>query len=307
MSWTDAALPENARGYLAYLEVQRGVSRATLNSYARDLEQLEEYLQGHGLTLAEAQKLQKKNVRGYLAWLHAQGLHKSSMARKLSSLRGFFQYLQKKSLVNSDPVQGIKNPKQGQHQPRSLNVDQAVALMQASKQPTPAGLRDAALAELLYGSGLRISEALNLDVQDLDLAQCWVRVSGKGGKERFVPVGEASKQKLQAYLEQRSFFDPKASQNALFLGQRGKRLQRRQANRILDKLARTAGLPQRLAPHMLRHSCATHMLEAGADMRSIQELLGHSRLSTTQRYTHLNLRELFAAYDQAHPKALKKK
>lgn len=307
MSWTATGLPEIVQAYLAFLEVQLGSSPATLQAYARDLGQLEQYLQSQGLSLGQAQLLQKKHIRGFLAHLHRQGLHKSSIARKLSAVRGLFLHMQKKGLLKENPVQGLQNPKLGKHQPRVLNIDQVMAVLQAGVEPGPTGLRDLALAELLYGSGLRISEALGLEVQDLDLAQGWVRVLGKGRKQRLAPISTMSRQRLQAYLDQRGYFDPQEKSRALFLGQRGKKLQRRQANRILDKMARLAGLPQRVAPHMFRHSFATHMLEAGADLRAIQEILGHSRLSTTQRYTHLNLRELFAVYDQSHPRAVKKK
>ncbi|MFP4391618.1 MAG: tyrosine recombinase XerC [Desulfohalobiaceae bacterium] len=303
MSWTVEDLPEPAQAYLAFLEVQKGASRATIQAYARDLLQLEAYLQSQGVSLQQPEGVQKEHVRGYLAGLHLQGLNKSSAARKLSALRGFFRHQQKKGLLQVDPVHGLQNPKQGKHQPRVLNMDQVLALLQSEIEPSPVGLRDLALAELLYGSGLRISEALALEVQDLDLAQGWVRVMGKGRKQRLVPLSQASVQRLQAYLQQRRSLDPQEQNRALFLGKRGKRLQRRQANRILEGLARIAGLPQTVAPHALRHTFATHMLEAGADLRAIQELLGHSRLSTTQRYTHLNLRELFAAYDQAHPRS----
>ncbi|MFP4629879.1 MAG: tyrosine recombinase XerC [Desulfohalobiaceae bacterium] len=303
MSWTAEDLPESAQAYLAFLEVQKGVSEATLRAYGLDLAQLEEYLQSRDQSLGNPSGIQKDHMRGYLASLHLQGLDKSSMARKLSALRGFFRFQQKKGQLQADPLQGLQNPKQGRHQPRVLNVDQVLALLEAKIEPSPVGLRDQALAELLYGSGLRVSEALALDLQDLDLAQGWVRVLGKGNKERLVPLGRASARRLQAYLQQRRSFDPQEKSQALFLGNRGGRLQRRQANRILERLARLAGLPQPVAPHTLRHSFATHMLEAGADLRTIQELLGHSRLSTTQKYTHLNLRELFAAYDQAHPRS----
>ncbi len=303
MSWTAEDLPESAQAYLAFLELQKGVSEATLRAYGLDLAQLEEYLQSRDQSLGNPSGIQKDHMRGYLASLHLQGLDKSSMARKLSALRGFFRFQQKKGQLQADPLQGLQNPKQGRHQPRVLNVDQVLALLEAKIEPSPVGLRDQALAELLYGSGLRVSEALALDLQDLDLAQGWVRVLGKGNKERLVPLGRASARRLQAYLQQRRSFDPQEKSQALFLGNRGGRLQRRQANRILERLARLAGLPQPVAPHTLRHSFATHMLEAGADLRTIQELLGHSRLSTTQKYTHLNLRELFAAYDQAHPRS----
>jgi integrase/recombinase XerC len=226
------------------------------------------------------------------------------MGRKLSALRSFFSFCRKMRLVaGPDPMADLPNPKQPRPRPRVLNVDQAVAVMEADTDPDPKGLRNLALGELLYGSGLRISEALGLDVDDMDLGGRVARVTGKGAKTRLVPLTSNSVKRLERYLEQRPAFKPALSETAVFLGARGKRLQRREANRILSALAASAGLPQKISPHMLRHSFATHLLQSGADMRSVQELLGHARLSTTQRYTHLSLDEIAQAYDQSHPRA----
>jgi len=198
---------------------------------------------------------------------------------------------------------GIRNPKQEKRHPQVLNVDQAISVMEVALEPDPEGLRDIALAEVLYGSGLRISEAIGLDLNDLDSDV--IRVLGKGSKERIVPLSEAAMVRIRRYLEQRhAFIKDDYSEQALFLSVRaGKRLDRRQANRIIAKLGRLAGLPKDLHPHMLRHSFATHMLEAGADLRSVQELLGHENLTTTQRYTHLDMQHVMQVYDQAHPRA----
>jgi integrase/recombinase XerC len=178
-----------------------------------------------------------------------------------------------------------------------------MALLDAKITPDPEGLRDLALAELLYGSGLRISEALSLNVEDLDRTGESLPIRGKGNKERLAVLTPASRTRLNRYMEQRGAFEPKQGEPALFLGARGKRLDRRQAARILEKLAALAGLPQHVHPHMLRHSFASHMLQGGADLRGVQELLGHERLSTTQRYTHLDLQHVMRVYDSCHPKA----
>jgi integrase/recombinase XerC len=292
--------------FLAYLDVQKRASAATLEAYARDLGQLEAFLSEQGLSLASPQEVKRAHIVRYLGRLHRDRMSKKSMARKLSSGRAFFRFCLRKGLVASDPLLGLSNPKQEQHHPRVLNVDQMLSLLEASLDPDPKGARDLALAELLYGSGLRISEALQLDVHDVEPGEGLVKVTGKGSKERIVPMTEAGQTRLRSYLRQRSAFVRDPGQPALFLGQRGGRLQRRQANRILEHLSRLAGLPQHVHPHALRHSFATHLLEAGADLRTVQELLGHAQLSTTQRYTHLTLQRLMQTYDRAHPKARKK-
>lgn len=304
-------LPEPAAGFLATLAVQKGYSPATLAAYGEDLHQFETYLRAHGQSLAAPQDVTREQVRGFLAELHRCRTAKTSMGRKLSTLRGLFRYLRRKKTVIGDPMAGVSNPKPEKRTPRALNVDQAIALVTPhpgahSADGTKEACRDLALAELLYGSGLRVSEAVGLDLDDIDLAQGIVRVYGKGSKERIDPLSDASRERMREYLQRRSEFCPALTERALFLGSRGARLNRRQAARIIDTLAKEAGLPQHAHPHMLRHSFATHLLESGADLRSVQELLGHARLTTTQRYTHLELARLMQVYDQAHPRAVEK-
>ena len=289
--------------FLTHLDVQKGYSPATIDAYGNDLLQFQHLLQARGMTFETPEKISKTHIMTFLADLHRQGVGKSSVARKLSSLRGFFGYLILQKVISQNPCAGVHNPKQPKPQPAFLNVDQALALMETQVESGPKGLRDLALAELLYGSGLRISEALDLNVSDFDPAQFAIRIVGKGNKERVAPLTGISIKRLSAYLERRGFFTPLPTEPALFLGMRGKRLQRRQANRIIDTLSAKAGLPQHISPHALRHSFATHLLSAGADLRSVQELLGHARLSTTQRYTHLQMEELMRIYDSAHPRA----
>ncbi|WP_126381249.1 tyrosine recombinase XerC [Desulfovibrio ferrophilus] len=285
------------------MDVEKGYSPATVAAYARDLEQFQGYLESRELTLDNPGAITRSHVRGFMADLHRQRTAKSSVARKLSSLRSLFKYLAKSGLVASNPVAGVKNPKQEQRHPKALNVDQALALMVAGVPDGPRGLRDLALAEVLYGSGLRVSEALGLDLDDVDLNSSVVRVMGKGSKERVSPLSDAGRERLRTYMAERGEFTASVTEKALFLGDKGARLQRRQANRILERLAKLAGLPEHVHPHMLRHSFATHLLESGADLRSVQELLGHERLTTTQRYTHLTLDKLMRVYDNAHPKS----
>ncbi len=306
MSSTDAkhpAIPDSVTAFLGHMAVEKGYSEATLAAYERDLIQFQIFLSTRKATLARPNALTRDHVRGYLADLHRKGVKKSSMARKLSSLRSFFKFLMAKGFATSNPVAGVSNPKQEIRHPKALNVDQALALMETGVEFGPEGLRDLALAELLYGAGLRISEALDLDLNDFDPDSGVLRVMGKGSKERLAPMGRVAVHCVSRYLDQRHAFEPAPSEQALFLGVRGGRLNRRQANRILEKMAALAGLPQGISPHTLRHSFATHMLESGADLRSVQELLGHERLSTTQRYTHLNMARLVQVYDKAHPRA----
>lgn len=308
------ALPDMAEMYIGHLAVEKGYSDATVEAYARDLHQFESYLQQHGGTLDAPQDITRHMVQGFLADLHRLRMNKTSMGRKLSALRGLFRYLAKKKFITVIPTDGLRNPKTDTRHPKALNVDQTFAVLDERKQQTAESTRhrghareqltrDLALAELLYGSGLRISEALDLDIADIDPASGVVRVMGKGSKERMVPLSDTAKTALQAWLRQREALDASGREPALFLGARGGRLNRRQAARIIEDLCKRVGLPQAVSPHGLRHSFATHLLEAGADMRSVQELLGHARLTTTQRYTHLNLARLVEVYDKAHPKA----
>lgn len=294
---------ELVRGFLAFLSVEKGYSEATIRAYETDLEQFQSYLKAKKRSLEKPARITRDHVRGFLAELHRRQLSKSSMGRKLSSLRAYFKFLIRHKQIVKDPMSGIRNPKQEKRHPQVLNVDQAVSLMEAGVEPDPEGLRDIALAEVLYGSGLRISEAIGLDLNDVDSDV--IRVVGKGSKERIVPLSDAAIKRIRRYMEQRhAFLKDDYSEQALFLSVRaGKRLDRRQANRIVAKLAKLAGLPKDVHPHMLRHSFATHMLEAGADMRSVQELLGHENLTTTQRYTHLDMRRIMQVYDSAHPRA----
>jgi integrase/recombinase XerC len=298
-------LPDTVRAFLAHLEVEKGYSRATLDAYARDLAQFRNWLARRRLSLDSPGEITRDHVRGYLAELHRRRMSRTSVARKLSSLRGFFRHQLRRGKVTADPCAGVSNPKQPKRNPRALNADQALAMMEAAVDPDPKGLRDLALAELLYGSGLRISEALGLDVEDVDRRARVVRVMGKGGKERLAPLSDMAVRMLERWLEQREAFGPDPLERALFIGVRGGRLDRREAQRIVAALARAAGIPQGASPHTLRHSFATHLLESGADLRAVQELLGHKRLTTTQRYTHLGLSRLMEAYDKAHPRSAK--
>ncbi|MHC1789974.1 tyrosine recombinase XerC [Solidesulfovibrio sp.] len=300
--------PPAVAAFLALLSAQKGYSPATLAAYGNDLAQFEAFLAGRDLTLERPRAVGRDAVRGFVAELHRCRTARVSMGRKLSTLRGFFKYLLQKKLIDADPTAGVRNPKAEQRQPRALNADEAVALVSPAPGSGAAGdavaaCRDLALAELLYGSGLRVSEAVGLDLDDVDVSQGIVRVMGKGSKERLAPLSDASRERLRLYLRRRGELSPALTEPALFLGRRGGRLTRRQAGRIIDALAKDAGLAKHAHPHMLRHSFATHLLESGADLRSVQELLGHARLTTTTRYTHLDLARIMGVYDKAHPRS----
>lgn len=300
--------PETVAAFLVYLTAQKGYSAATVAAYGSDLAQFAAYLAGRGLSLDAPEAIGRDAVRSFAAELHRKRAAKVSMGRKLSTLRGFFKYLQQKKRIAGDPTAGVKNPKTERRQPRALNADEAVALVSpavgaAAADGSVEACRDLALAELLYGSGLRVSEALGLDLDDVDVAQGIVRVMGKGGKQRLAPLSDASRERLRDYQRRRGELAPALTEKALFLGSRGARLNRRQAGRIIDALAQEAGLAKHAHPHMLRHSFATHLLESGADLRSVQELLGHARLTTTTRYTHLDLARIMRIYDKSHPRS----
>jgi integrase/recombinase XerC len=308
--------------FLAHLEMEKGYSPATVAAYGEDLRQFADFAARQGLNLDAPSAVTSAHIRAFMADMHRLGISKTSVGRKLSSLRTFFRFCARLHLASALPTDGIRNPKRDKRHPKVLNVDQTFALLDVAAKPeagTPKkralAARDLALAELLYGSGLRISEALSLNAGQILLpgspplpgkADACVRVLGKGGKERIVPLSDASVHALAAWLKERPSLAG-AGERALFVGSNGGRLNRRVAARAIGDLCGKAGLPEAVSPHTLRHSFATHLLENGADLRSLQELLGHSRLTTTQRYTHLDLARLTRVYDAAHPKSGNKK
>lgn len=237
-------------------------------------------------------------VRSFLGNLTDQGMERKSMARKLSALRSFFKLLCRERILEKSPIQRIATPKLGRKLPRYLFTEQMEKLLRAPDCNTLLGARDQVILELLYGSGLRVSELAGLRVKDIDAGSPLIRVRGKGNKERLVPLTRLALEAIQGYLAMRE-----DQEEALLLNYQGTPLSTRSIRRILDKLAQEAGLGQHIHPHMLRHSFATHLLDGGADLRSVQELLGHSKLSSTQIYTHLTRERLREVYNQTHPRA----
>jgi len=292
-------LTEHIREFTVYLETERNVSQHTLNAYRSDLAQMLSFVQREKGAAASALDVDHLLLRRYLSELSKLS-KKSSIGRKLAAIRSFFRFLLRRGTISKNPAELVATPKKEQRLPFHLDIDQTTSLMEAPDEEQKHALRDRAILELLYSSGLRVSELTGLNISEIDLSGGMVRVMGKGGKERIVPVGSRAVEALQAYLAQR---DDAGTKAALFLNTRGGRINRRSVARIVDAHVLKIAAFKRISPHTLRHTFATHMLEGGADLRAIQELLGHASLSTTQKYTHVSIDRLMEVYDKAHPKA----
>jgi integrase/recombinase XerC len=290
--------------FLDYLTYERNVSINTVTAYRDDLESFVFFLCDDYFTLSRDQlewrKVDRVAVRSYLAFMARQKLSRASMARHLSTLRTFFRFLMREEMVESNPARTVTTPKREKHLPSVLQTADITLLFEQPDTSDDLGLRDRAWLELLYGSGLRIGELVGIDIDDVELRGRLVKVRGKGGKERIVPFGSKAEEALRAWLRVRNAAPDEA---AIFLNYRGERITARSVRRLFDRYVRSASLRAGVSPHTLRHSFATHLLNAGADLRAIQELLGHASLSTTQKYTHLNDYQLLAVYKKAHPRA----
>lgn len=297
--------------FLRYLWVERNASQNTLRSYEGDLLQFLSYLTLRGGLPSESidwKDMDPLLIRSFLSDLISKGNMKSSVARKLASLRTFFKYLLRQGKILLNPAQRVASPKLPRTLSSFLSVDEATALLESADSPTPQGLRDRSILEVFYGGGIRLSELVGLDLSDLDMETGLIRVQGKGGKERIGPIGSYAISALRDYLARRDEFFSQAKkgereETAVFLNRWGSRLSGRSVSQIVLKYLRKSGVSHYITPHSLRHSFATHLLDGGADLRAIQELLGHARLSTTQRYTHLSMDKIMEVYDKAHPKA----
>lgn len=296
---------EHIKQFSVWLSVEKGYSPHTVSSYLRDLGEFSGFA-GKGVIASD---IDSKIVRAYVFFLNRKN-RSSSVARKLSSLRTFFRFLIREQVIESDPVASISSPKLGSYMPVFLSVDEVFSLMEAPGDNDTFKERDLAVLELLYSTGIRVSELVSLNMNRLDFDSRMVTVTGKGNKDRLVPMGRPAVEALSAYFPQRDILisqrikrGKKAEREALFLNGRGSRLTSRSVERLVRMYSERAGIALRVTPHALRHSFATHLLEMGADLRSVQELLGHESLSTTQRYTHLNMDHLMEVYDKAHPMA----
>ncbi len=291
--------------FLKYLESEKGYSPQTLRAYRNDLAQFHDFLCAQW----KVKEIEPRNVdhiaiRDFLGSLHSRELRKSTAGRKIATLRSFFKFLHQERYIESNPAKLVATPRKEKQIPRVLHVDEATSLVTAPAGDSPLAMRDRAILELLYATGMRVSELTTLDRNDIDLSERFVRVLGKGRKERIIPFGTKAEAAVRNYLKVRAqIARGRLQPEALFVNKNGTRLTSRSVGRLVEKYIREMALKLKISPHTLRHSAATHLLNAGADLRVIQELLGHASLSTTQKYTHVSIEQLQAVYRRAHPKA----
>ena len=295
--------------FITYIKTEKGYSQHTLRNYGSDLRQFSRFVTAEmpasdfdqGINLADYALL-----RSYLVELFNR-CQRTTIARKLSALKSFFKYLELRGVVQQNPAAEIFTPKKEHYIPKYLPIDDMFALLEQPDSEKALGMRDRAILELLYSSGLRVGELVGLGVENLDLNTRLVRVSGKGGKERLIPVGRKAISALRDYLEHTDSIRKKAGYpkdaGPLFLNYRGGRLSARNVHRMVKKYSRECGITIEISPHSIRHTFATHLLDGGADLRSIQELLGHANLSSTQKYTHVSIDKLMEIYDKSHPRS----
>ena len=305
-------MEEALRSFSLHMQMERDLSPHTRRGYLHDVRQFADFLEAEALGdamphggLAAVDPL---TIRTYLAGLYRSRIKKASIARKISALKTFFRYLQREGVLAGNPAELIQTPKIDRYVPSVLSADETETLLNAPAAPRPAGARDRAVVELFYSSGIRLSELAGLDCGDIDFEQGLIRVRGKGKRERIVPVGEPALEAVRAYARIRDAAAsdtevPPGPTRPVFLNARGARISTRSVARIIDACAARSGLGRKISPHTLRHTFATHMLDAGADLRAIQECLGHRSLSTTQKYTAVSVARLMEIYDKAHPKA----
>jgi tyrosine recombinase XerC len=295
-------MEEQLQRYIGHLRVEKDASPYTLRNYAQEIRQFFHFLEEQGVLSWD--EVDRQVLRRYLLWLRTGGYVEASMARKLSELRSFCRYLMQEGLLDRNPVDVVSSPKVPKRLPRYLKLEEVEALLQAPDLSTPLGQRDRAILELLYAAGIRLSELVSLNLGDLSLDTGQMVVWGKGGKERVVLLGEPAVRALRAYLRDgRTRLRRQRMTDAVLLNRFGRRLSRRSVGLILDKYSKLAGLWRKVTPHLLRHTFATHMLEGGANLRVVQELLGHAQPTTTEIYTHVTPSRLREVYLKSHPRA----
>lgn len=299
-----ASLAQRIAAFLEYLRSVRRLSEHTVTAYRRDLDSFEDFCQQQ--TLNCCNDIQESHVRQWLAQGHRAGLAPNSLQRRLSALRAYFQWESTDTGQRRNPALAVQAPRKRRKLPGTLEADQVGVYLRADDND-PLQLRDLAMAELLYSSGLRLAELRAVNVHDIDRSQSLISVTGKGSKTRTVPVGRAAINAIDAYLPHRPSPSNPADEQALFVSGRGRRISERSIQSRIQLLAQRNGLGRDVHPHMLRHSFASHLLESSGDLRAVQELLGHSDISTTQIYTHLDFQHLAKVYDGAHPRARKRK
>jgi len=287
--------------FLSFLKHEKNASPHTINSYRRDLNQLALYLSEKKITLTGVDNV---ILRSFLATLYEKELKKSSVARKLAAIRSFFQYCIRMKWLNDNPAKIVATPKQDKYLPSFLSEAEVEAFLDFPQSDRPLDLRDRAILELLYATGLRVSELVGISLEDVSFKERLIRVMGKGKKERIVPFGRKAEDSLKNYMRARDFiFKGNIETEAIFLNYRGERLTTRSVQRIVDKYIKTSAMRRKISPHSLRHSFASHLLGRGADLRAIQEFLGHESLATTQKYTHVDLKQLLEVYRKSHPRS----
>lgn len=292
--------------FLRYLDVEKNASTLTIKSYREDLIDLADFLaEQQGKTSLKPDDVTPRDLRGYVSALHEAGYARSSISRKLASLRSFYKFAQRQELATTNPAKPLRNPRGQRKLPHFLTSDEVERLLNSPPRDEVLGLRDRAILETMYSAGLRVSEVVGLNDGDIDLEEGLARVRGKGRKERMSPLGRFAIAALHkyAYHRERSPKEPTGKNAPVFVNRFGRRLTTRSVARMLEKYIQLTGLDQRTTPHTLRHSFATHLLDRGADIRSVQELLGHKSLVTTQIYTHLSTANLKEVYEKAHPRA----
>jgi integrase/recombinase XerC len=295
--------------FLEHLRYERNVSAHTLRNYSSDLEQFLQFLTaGDKRKAPEISEIDHLTIREWLASLHSAHKTKASIARKLAALRTFFQFLVREGLLELNPAKLVATPKLEKKLPKHLSIEEAIRFIESPDPETDLGKRDRAMLELLYATGVRVAELTTLNLADVDFGNQLARVTGKRRKQRIVPFGDPASAAMRNYLEVRDKFlmnapVSKRDEEALFLNYQGTRITTRSVGRMVEKYIRICAGMHNISPHALRHSFATHLLDSGADLRDIQELLGHARLSTTQVYTHVSMEKLIEVYDKAHPKA----
>lgn len=290
--------------FLRYLTVERNASFLTTKSYAEDLKTLVDYLEASYGGVPKPANVSTSDLRGYVAAMHEAGYAKSSVSRRLACMRSFFRFCQRENLVDQNVAKPLRNPRPERKLPHFLTTDEIGTLLDAPSQIDPLGSRDRAILETMYSAGVRVSELVGMNDEDIDFEAGLVRVRGKGKKERLAPLGSFAIKSIHDWLGDRVLHPKqKSGSPPLFVNRFGKRLTTRSVARMLDKYLKLTGLDMRTSPHTLRHSFATHLLDRGADIRSVQELLGHKSLATTQIYTHVSTSGLKEIYEHAHPRA----
>lgn len=283
--------------FLRYLEIEKNASKHTLLNYSIDLRSLKDFLKDEPI-----EKIDHITLRRYLAFLKENNLSKTSIARKVAAIRSFFRFLCREGFLKTNPASSLSTPKREKYLPKFLDENEVVKLIESPQGDSISAFRDKAILETLYSTGIRVSELVGLNVEHIDQIGGVIKVYGKGKKERIVPIGERALRAIREYVNKQRYRDS-GQGKALFLNKSGDRITDRSIRRVIEKYIRKTSLKEKISPHTLRHSFATHLLDRGADLRSVQELLGHANLSTTQIYTHITTERLKSAYEKSHPRA----